>query len=775
MHSLKEIANLFGSEGPQCQISSFAIDSRSVVRPSDTLFVAITTAGNDGHRYIAELYRIGVRAFMVSDGYAVDYDSMPDATFIKVPDTIAALHALASAWRRALPADTTVVAVTGSRGKTVVKEMVNEAMPGNVKCGRSPRSWNSHIGVPLSLLSLDGDENVVIVEAGVSKPGEMQLLNSTITPDIAAITCVTDEHMSNFGSRHALIDEKLNVCRGCRVIVFNSDDHEIAAAIASRYPDATLIGVHAGFPEVDNRKIAAGIMQALNLPADGEFHAQADTRLEIAEGVNNCKIILDKFTPDMVSLRGALDFMHRRAPKGLPRTIVLDPADYRHGLDGLPRLVADYDISRMIVIGTQLPDSSALDCRVEYHATAADLSANDFSSETLLIKSSPTRLTDALYSMVEAKQHETVLEVNLDAVVHNFNFFRDRLKPTTGVICMLKAAGYGAGSVELARTLQAHGAAYIAVAVVDEGIELRQAGITMPIMVLNPRVQNLKLMFDYQLEPEIYNLDLLDDIIAAADRYGVEQFPVHIKAETGMSRLGFLPDEMPEVSRRLSLTSRIKAATMFSHLACADDPSDDDYTLGQFDTFDHAYSRLVSQIDYKPKRHILNSTGIIRFPQRQMDFVRLGIGLYGIPTLDDGSESALQCVSTLSSVVISVKHWEKGRSIGYNRRTRLDRDSIIATIPIGYADGLDRRLGNRHGSVMIHDRKADIVGNVCMDIIMADVTDIVASGYQVVAGDRVEIFGSGITPMDIASTLDTIPYEILTSISPRVKRVYYRE
>ncbi len=363
------------------------------------------------------------------------------------------------------------------------------------------------------------------------------------------------------------------------------------------------------------------------------------------------------------------------------------------------------------------------------------------------------------------------MEVNLDAMVHNFNFFRSKVKPSTGIVCMLKAHGYGAGSVELARTLQEQGAAYIAVAVVDEGIELRRCGVTMPIIVLNPRVYDFRTLYLYDLEPEVYSFELLEQLCDHFAEYGEDvRFPIHLKIDTGMRRLGFLEEDMPRVAAMLSETRHIYAKTVFSHLACADEPSEDDYTLKQFAIFNRCYEILSKTLPYHVKRHILNSTGIMRFPEHQYDFVRLGIGLYGIPTMYDGSMSELRNVSRLTSTVISIKHWKAGDTVGYNRRGRLTRDSVIATVPIGYADGIDRHLGYGNASFAINGHLCPTVGSICMDICMIDVTDAVCE-----VGDRVEIFGDTITPQMLADTLTTIPYEILTSISPRVKRIYYRE
>ncbi len=505
------------------------------------------------------------------------------------------------------------------------------------------------------------------------------------------------------------------------------------------------------------------------------------TRLEVIEGVNNCLVIYDNYTSDLHSLAPALDFMNRR-PRG-NRTTTLILSDVMH--EALPpskryKAVADLarrrGIDRVIGIGEEISANSRYfnSQAIFFPDTAAMLDAmgpDDFHDEMILIKGAPGFSFERVSDMLEARQHETVMEVNLDAMVHNFNLFRAMLKPTTGIVCMVKASGYGAGSYELARSLQSQGAAYLAVAVLDEGVELRRAGITMPIMVLNPRVVNYRTLFAYNLEPEIYSFDILHEIISAAENCGLTDYPVHIKLDTGMHRLGFLEKDIPEITDILRRQKAVRPVSVFSHLAAADDPMMDDYTLSQFEYFDRCTDLLQRGFNHYIMRHILNSTGISRFPEHQYDLVRLGICLYGIATMHDGSQDELRPVSSLYTTVISIKEWPAGTTVGYNRRGLLHRDSVVATIPVGYADGLNRHLGNGHHSVMINGTLCPIVGSICMDACMVDVTDC----SECHVGDRVEIFGPEIPVDTIAETLDTIPYEILTSVSSRVKRVYYRE
>jgi alanine racemase len=771
LRTFNEIAIALGHKtfDSDAKIESLMIDSRAVTKPSTTAFIALRSPNNDGHRYIPQLIEAGVSCFIV-DNVDERYAARTDLRFIVVDDTLAALQRLGAACRRQFHGS--VIAITGSRGKTMLKEMLYQALHRVTKVSRSPRSYNSRIGVPLSLWQLDNDADVAIIEAGISRRGEMDSLSSIIDPQIGVLTNITEEHADGFDSRDEKIAEKIKLFANCDIIVYAADDADVVKAITNVYPDKKLIKT-----KPDYRHLAIATLGALGYDRDKASTLLANTvavktRLNVIEGVNNCKLIFDEFTTDMLSLTGALDFMNRRVPEGLHRTLILATDSFIDDDNRLQDAVKAYGLDRIILVGKKSLDIKAP--IVQRFATidqlTKQLTANEFSNEVILLKGAPSDGLNTVYSMLEAKQHETVLEVNLDAIISNFNMFRSKVKPTTGVICMLKAHGYGAGSIELARTLQAQGAAYIAVAVVDEGIELRQAGITMPIMVLNPRAQNHKMMFDYRLEPEIYSFAMLDEVIENARRYGVSDFPIHIKLETGMRRLGFVEEDMQQLGQRLNATNLVKASTLFSHLACADDPAQDDYTRSQFDSFARSCDALDAQLSYKPRRHILNSTGILRFPQMQYDFVRLGIGLYGVPTLFDGSEAGLRNVSTLSSVVISIKHWKAGDTVGYNRRGLLDHDATIATIPIGYADGLDRHLGYGNASLIINGHKCPTVGSICMDICMVDVT-----GIDCNVGDRVEIFGETVTPVQLAETLGTIPYEILTSISPRVKRVYYRE
>lgn len=821
-YTLSEISSFLGLEAPEkdFEIDVLLTDSRSLSAPADSLFFAISTPNNDGHRYIRQLYEAGVKAFCVSY-IPENMLGVSDVCFLKVDDVTKALQTIARAHRESVKAK--VIGITGSRGKTTVKEWLYQLLEPDCNVVRSPRSFNSRIGVPLSLWEITPDTETAIIEAGVSRSGEMNTLQNMIKPSIGIITNISSEHDEGFSSREAKVNEKIKLFRDSDCVIYCADDTLIASAVENSCNRSSLLGwsrINAGAPlyinrtatteketEIEYSYLGAKGRLTISLTSDSEIenalHCLAallllgmdtgtiaermaklkpvTTRLEVIEGVNNCLVIYDNYTSDLHSLAPALDFMNRR-PRG-NRTTTLILSDVMH--EALPpskryKAVADLarrrGIDRVIGIGEEISANSRYfnSQAIFFPDTAAMLDAmgpDDFHDEMILIKGAPGFSFERVSDMLEARQHETVMEVNLDAMVHNFNLFRAMLKPTTGIVCMVKASGYGAGSYELARSLQSQGAAYLAVAVLDEGVELRRAGITMPIMVLNPRVVNYRTLFAYNLEPEIYSFDILHEIISAAENCGLTDYPVHIKLDTGMHRLGFLEKDIPEITDILRRQKAVRPVSVFSHLAAADDPMMDDYTLSQFEYFDRCADLLQRGFNHYIMRHILNSTGISRFPEHQYDLVRLGICLYGIATMHDGSQDELRPVSSLYTTVISIKEWPAGTTVGYNRRGVLHRDSVVATIPVGYADGLNRHLGNGHHSVMINGTLCPIVGNICMDACMVDVTDC----SECHVGDRVEIFGPEIPVDTIAETLDTIPYEILTSVSSRVKRVYYRE
>ena len=690
---------------------------------------------------------------------------------------------------------------------------------------RSPRSYNSQIGVPLSLWDIDNNTDLAIIEAGISRVGEMDNLQAMIRPTIGIITNLGSEHNDGFSSMEQKAQEKAKILFNCEGIVFCADDplvtHTIAPLVESdvaitmswsrNHCDAPLqvdgaertersTTLHYTYDDqpgtvtipftadrdLNNAITCLAVLLYMGIERDTIAQRMAaltpvGTRLNVIEGVNNCTVIVDSYTSDYNSLTPALNFMTRRAGNRPCTVILSDLSNESYSGDELyirvSELLKTKRVNRLVGIGKEMCRYSqyfdSLPLARFYNDTQefiSDVAKGDFEDETVLIKGDPSFGFSQIIDLLEAKQHITVMEVDLNALAHNFKFFKSLIKPGTKTVGMVKASGYGAGSYEIAKTLQDCGCDYLAVAVHDEGVDLRKASITMPIIVLNPNGVNYKAMFQYRLEPELYNLDMGRELIKEGKKYGVKGFPVHIKIDSGMHRLGFTREELPELIEMLQKQDVIKPASVFTHLSVADEPDQDAYTKAQFDYFDECSETLQQAFDFHIMRHVLNTSGIVRFPERQYDMVRIGIGLYGIRTLFDGSEDALKPVSALRSIIISIKEWPAGTTVGYGRHGLLERDSRIATVNIGYADGFDRHFGNGHVSMWVGGKLCPTVGNVCMDAVMIDVTDVPCK-----AGDTVEIFGEHVPVEQLSDARGTIPYEILTSISPRVKRVYYRE
>jgi len=815
-YSVSEIARILLSEQPGSlanlpadagnrKVSDIIFDSRSLLDPASTIFFALKTERDNGHRYIPGLYAKGVRTFVVGRQFN-GHTEFPDAAFITVDSPAASLRTLAAEHRRKF--NIPVIAITGSRGKTMVKEWLHQLLSPSMSVTRSPRSYNSSLGVPISLWQMDNATRLAIIEAGISQSGEMETLREMIAPQTVVLTDIGPAHDEGFPSRTDKIAEKLLLAREAETLVYPASDPAIAPAVEqaiesgrlrsdirlinSSDASTSLTGIPHECTEPQWRRhnldTCVATMRALGF-SDSEIASRAKhlrpigTRLNVSDGVNHSLVVADDYTCDIHSLLPALDFLARRATGGRTLTLILSDighetqtadATYR----AAARLCALRGVTRIVGIGPEIssyanlfPTGSSFFNSVD-EAMAA-LSPSDFDHEMIMVKGTPDSGLDAITHMLESRTHETVLEVNLDALIDNFNFYRSHLKPSTGIVAMVKASGYGAGAYELAKTLQSRqGAAYLAVAVLDEGIDLRAAGITMPIMVLNPKVLNYRLLFANRLEPEIYSFDILHEIIAEARKLGVHHYPVHIKLDTGMHRLGFLETDLREIIDIVRNQDSIRITSVFSHLATADCPDMDDYTLMQLDTFSRWSQTIVDAFpDENVKRHILNTAGIIRFHQYQFDMVRLGIGLYGVPVLNDGSETPLRQVSTLRTPIIAIKRWEAGTTVGYGRRGRLTRSTLVATIPIGYADGINRHMGCGHVSFMVKGVPCPTIGSICMDICMIDVTDV----PDVAVGDSVEIFGPANPVATLSEPLGTIPYEILTSVSPRVPRLYFSE
>ena len=827
-YSITEIADVLNIDEstlnyPEAVVSQLLTDSRSLTDASETLFFALRTSNDDGHRYVAGLYDQGVRNFVVDTMAEIPAGLTDMANFLLVDNTLDALQSIATYHRRRffIP----VIGITGSRGKTTVKEWLYQLLRDDYHIVRSPRSYNSQIGVPLSLWDIDVTTTLAIIEAGISTTGEMGRLQAMIRPTIGVITNIGTEHDEGFASMAEKAQEKAKILNSCEQIVYCADDPLVTSTIApllevdvaqetawstknrrtalqildtTRNGKSTTINysfhgivnpVVVPFDadrDVENAITCLAVLLLLGIQPDviAERMAQltpVGTRINVIEGVNECTVIADGYNSDYASLTPALNFMMRRAGSRGNTVVLSDLKPDAYSGDELyirvSELLRGKGVQRLLAVGPDfchyahyfdsLPSARFFANTDELMAA---MTQGDFDHETILVKGSPEYGFDQMVDLLEAKRHQTVMEVNLSALAHNFRFFKSLVRPTTKTIAMVKASGYGTGSYEIAKTLQDRGADYLAVAVQDEGVELRRAGIMMPIIVLNPSVVNYKAMFVHRLEPEVYSLEECRELIREGRKCGVRDFPVHVKIDSGMHRLGFTHEQLPELVQLLQAQDVLHPASVFSHLCVADEPAQDDYTRQQCHYFDQCATLLQEGFKHHIMRHILNTSGIVRFPEYQQDMVRIGIGMYGIRTVEGDAEASLQTVASLHAVIIAIQQWPAGTTIGYGRKGVLERDSRIATVSIGYADGMDRHFGNGNTSVWVGGKLSPTVGNVCMDALMVDITD---ADCQV--GDAVEIFGEHIPIERLAEVRGTIAYEILTSVSPRVKRVYYRE
>jgi alanine racemase len=835
-YSIEKVTTLIGARRigeTDAQIGWLLTDSRSLCFPEETLFFALRSSRNDGHRYIDDLYRRGVRNFVVENKpvncqLSTVNDYYPDANFLIVPSPLAALQRLAERHRDEF--NLPIVGITGSNGKTMVKEWLYQLLLPSQKIVRSPRSYNSQIGVPLSVWLLNEQTEVGIFEAGISQPGEMFALRDIIQPTIGVLTNLGPAHQENFRSMEEKCMEKLELMHDTEAMVYCSDNDIVsrcirrlnyngvkiswsmcddqAALFIKEVKGSRITYIWQGeencytIPFIDEASIensitcaAVALYMGLTPSQIADRMAKLEPvamRLEVKQGQRGCVIINDSYNSDVNSLDIALDFMNRRdnsspevgeARRGLnKRTLVLSDI-YQSGSTPealyaqVSELAVKRGIEKFIGIGPELM-AQADRIQIADKAFFADvnhfLSSDAFANlrnELILLKGARPFGFDQITEQLEQKVHETILEVNLNAVVDNLNYFRSFLKPETKMVCMIKADGYGAGAIEIAKTLQDQRVDYLAVAVADEGVTLRKAGITANIMIMNPEMTAFKTMFDYDLEPEVYSFRLMDALIKAARKEGITGWPVHIKFDTGMHRLGFDPvQDIFKLVDRLKHQNAIIPRSVFSHFVGSDSDGFDDFSAKQFALFQEGSDKLQAAFSHHILRHMDNSAGIEHFPERQMDMCRLGIGLYGVDPYVSPADNKLKCVSTLKTTILQLRHVPAGETVGYSRKGVLDRDSVIAAIPIGYADGLNRHLGNRHGYCLVNGQKAEYVGNICMDVAMIDVTDI-----PCMEGDQVEIFGENLPVTALSDTLDTIPYEILTGVSNRVKRVYFQD
>lgn len=821
-YTIEKITTLIGARRlgtAEATICWLLTDSRSLCFPESTLFFALRSERNDGHKYIPELYNRGVRNFVVSSTpqNAADY---ADANFLKVTDVLSALQRLAERHRDEF--DIPVVGITGSNGKTMVKEWLYQLLSPSMTVTRSPRSYNSQIGVPLSVWLLNENTQVALLEAGISEVGEMDALQDIIQPTIGVLTSLGAPHQENFRSLEEKCMEKLMLFKNASFIAYNTDDAVVSRCVrrssfkaskigwsrenpsealyiknVSSGTDATTIlyvykGKEASYrlPFIDEASVecsfaCAAIALHLGITAEqlDERMATLDPvamRLEVKEGIHGCTLINDTYNSDINSLDIALDFMNRRPDQnGQRRTLILSDI-YQSGetqqrlYEKVSELALNRGVQKFIGIGSVLKaNASAIhvpECHF-FEDVQSFVDSDVFRSlhdELILVKGSRAFGFDYIAELLEQKVHETILEVNLNALVDNFNYYRSLMKPETKLVCMVKADAYGAGAVEVSKTLQDHRVDYLAVAVADEGVTLRKNGITCNIIIMNPEMTAFKTMFDYDLEPEVYSFRLMDALVRAAEKEGITNYPVHIKLDTGMHRLGFDPDkDIDEVIKRLKHQNAIIPRSVFSHFVGSDSDEFDDFSASQFEKFQRASDKLQAAFGHKILRHIANSAGIEHFPERQLDMCRLGIGLYGV---NPRNNNMINNVSTLKTTILQMRTVPADETVGYSRKGKLSQDSVIAAIPIGYADGLDRHLGNGNGYCVVNGRKAPYVGNICMDVAMIDVT-----GIDCEEGDMVEIFGNSLPVTVLSDALDTIPYEVLTSVSNRVKRIYLME
>ncbi|CAN5206992.1 bifunctional UDP-N-acetylmuramoyl-tripeptide:D-alanyl-D-alanine ligase/alanine racemase [soil metagenome] len=803
-------------------VKMLVIDSRNIAQTNDVLFFAIQGERHNAHEFLPSVFEKGIRSFVVNALPANAEMFFPNANFLVVGNTQEALQLLAKHHRSKFTYP--VISITGSNGKTIVKEWLWQLLRDDFTIVRSPKSYNSQVGVPLSVWQMDTSDTLAIFEAGISRSGEMGKLESILKPDIAVLTNIGTAHDENFSGKEQKITEKIKLLINAKTIICCKDDANVfdivkdkvkgqifswsrktkadlqIARITKAKTETVIQGIVENkfstitIPFSDDASIENAIhcwcvLLLLGIPEENiaarmKLLVPVAMRLELKEGVNNCSVINDSYNSDIGSLSVAIDFLNQQQqyPK---RTLILSDIlqsgkEEKQLYAEVAKLIEGNGIHRLIGIGegiSRRADVFQLNEKLFYNTTAEFLAAYHpglFHNETILLKGARVFGFEAISKIIQQKAHETVLEIDLNALVHNLNFIKSRLNPGTKLMAMVKAFSYGSGSFEIANVLQFHRVDYLAVAYADEGIELRKAGITVPIMVMNPEEQSFEAMIRNQLEPEIFSFRILQLFDAAAKRFRIrhpEQSPiaVHIKLDTGMRRLGFDINELNELIVRLLNSRDLVIRSVFSHLAASDESEHDTFTRQQVKSFISMSDELQKHFESPITRHILNSAGILRFPDAQFEMVRLGIGLYGIAASVE-AQRKLRNVSTLKTTISQLKNVPKGESIGYSRKGIAKENMKIATVPIGYADGLSRKLSNGTGKMFVNGKEVRIVGNVCMDMCMLDV-----SGVNCAEGDEVIVFGTDYPITELAKDMGTIPYEVLTNVSRRVKRVYFQE
>lgn len=787
-------------------IFSLCIDSRKATDAPGTLFLAIKGERNDGHLYIHTLYSLGVRQFVVERPIA-DLDLLNEANIIMVESGISALQKLVSVHRSQFSIP--IIGITGSNGKTIIKEWLYQMLSRDQVVVKNPGSYNSQVGVPLSVWQLQPYHQLGIFEAGISRPGEMERLERVIQPTLGIFTNIGSSHSEGFASQEQKILEKLKLFKGVELLIYCKDHDAIDKTISQLDIKTFSWGMNPRSDvvvEFNNGTCVIGyenVMYNLDLPFSDKASREnclhcvvlmlktgysirqiqekiaglrsVPMRMELKEGINHCQLIDDSYNNDLGGLALALQFLANQHQKPRKRLILSDILESGLENEELVKQIASLafqnNVHHFVGIGPVLSDYRYLfpESSTFYLSTKDFLDRFDFSAlhqEIILVKGARAFEFEKIVNHLQRKVHSTVMEIDLDSLVHNLNYFKARLRTSTKIMVMVKAFAYGSGSTEIANVLQYHKIDYLGVAYADEGVELRKNNIKVPIMVMNPSEESFEAIISHSLEPEIYSFRIFRALL----RYlNGSPCRIHLKLDTGMHRLGFEERDISELIRVLVLNQNIQVASIFSHLAGADESRHDTFSREQSERFIIWADQIASALGYRPLYHILNSPGILRLPELQLDMVRLGIGLYGVDPTSEGYNQ-LQPVATLKTIISQIKHIKQGESIGYGRKGVAQKDSKIATIAIGYADGFSRAFSQGVGEVMIRGKRAKVIGNVCMDMTMADVTEIEAN-----EGDEVILFGKQFPIQEIASKIKTIPYEILTSTSERVKRVFVAE
>ncbi len=825
-YSVRQIAQIISaSVAPQfdAAIQHLLLDSRKISFPETSLFFALSGPRRDGHEYIKDMYERGVRNFIVSENLNTIF--YPEANFLLVNNVLEALQILAAQHRQRFVYP--VIGITGSNGKTIVKEWLYQLLQNDYNIVRSPRSYNSQVGVPLSIWQMNDTYNFGIFEAGISTIGEMEALEKMLQPTIGILTNIGEAHNEGFANELEKLLEKLQLFKHCKQLVLCKDfitnlidlninnsglfSDKIQIFSWSRKQNATLeiisettinnetetiflyqnhsykiVIPFTDAASIDNAINCICVLLMVNVSVDKiqERLLQLqpiDMRMQLKKGINNCYVLNDSYSNDLSSLSIALDYLKQQSGNSITTVILSDIL--QSGLDNatLYQQVANElrqrNIHRFIGIGEAISSQHLLFSGIQqttFFATTEvflkQATHHQFNNDYVLLKGARVFAFERINHWLEQKTHQTIMEINLSGMVHNLKQYQQHLHPATKLMAMVKAFSYGSGSIEVARLLQFYKVDYLAVAYADEGVDLRQAGITLPIMVMNVDEAAFDVLVNYNLEPEIYSFGIYKAFKQYLLQQGVHQFPIHIKLNTGMNRLGFEVGEIEVLCEQLVTQNLMIVKTVFSHLVASESAEHDEFTQLQANLFNQACTILQQQLPYGFIQHLANSSGIFRHPNLQYNMVRLGIGLYGVDSAD-GTQLHLQPVATLKSTIAQIRTVKANDTVGYNRRGKVLRDSKIAIVRIGYADGFNRQLGNGVGSIYLHHKLAPVIGNVCMDMVMIDVTDIAAAKE----GDDVEIFGKHLPIQQVAKWCRTIAYEIMTTISQRVKRVYVAE